>query len=129
MCVLYNLKEAILFITQEFERSSWPCAVCFTDKPGTESFKFYDCGHIYCKECMKGHFTVRIQEGEVNQLTCPEDKCESQGHPSQVCLLAADWLRYTSAFFGMLSSKHGTDFCCQLITAFAHMLLLFSNNK
>ena len=32
------------------------------------------------------HFTVRIESGEVKQLTCPEDKCDTQAHPSQVSL-------------------------------------------
>ena len=32
------------------------------------------------------HFTVRIESGEVKQLTCPEDKCDTQAHPSQVRL-------------------------------------------
>ena len=35
---------------------------------------------------MMQHFTVRIESGEVKQLTCPEDECDTQAHPSQVSL-------------------------------------------
>ncbi|XP_067951531.1 E3 ubiquitin-protein ligase RNF14-like isoform X2 [Watersipora subatra] len=78
--VEYNKEQLKL----EFDKSVWPCAVCFDEKLGLESFRFYDCGHVYCKDCMASHFTVRIDEGEVKQLTCPADDCNSQGHPSQL---------------------------------------------
>ncbi|XP_076117218.1 E3 ubiquitin-protein ligase RNF14-like [Mytilus galloprovincialis] len=68
----------------EFDRSLFECKVCFCDRTGSQCINFYECDHVYCKECMKEYFTVQIGEGNVNGLYCPEDKCESQAHQSQV---------------------------------------------
>ena len=43
-----------------------------------------DCGHVYCQTCMREHFRVQIQDGSVKNLTCPEEKCETQANPEQV---------------------------------------------
>lgn len=76
----YNKQEK----ERQFERNSYTCKVCFCEKAGMHCICFDDCGHVYCKDCMRDYFNVQIQEGNVKGLECPEDKCESQAHPSQV---------------------------------------------
>ena len=39
---------------------------------------------------MKSHFEVRISQGEMTSLTCPEQKCDSQALPNQVKALVSD---------------------------------------
>ena len=39
---------------------------------------------MFCVDCMRSHLSVRITEGQVNSLTCPEDKCEMQAQPDEV---------------------------------------------
>ena len=51
---------------------------------GKECFRFYECEHVYCRDCMVQHFSVRVQDGEVNNLRCPHDQCETIAHPTQV---------------------------------------------
>ena len=69
----------------EFDKSLFECKVCFCNKMGSQCINFYNCDHVYCKDCMRDYFIVQIQEGNVSGLFCPEEKCESQAHPSQVC--------------------------------------------
>lgn len=69
-----------------FDKSSHMCKVCFVEKLGFSCMRFPSCNHVYCKECMKSYFEVKIAEGVVNGLTCPEDKCPSQASPGQVNL-------------------------------------------
>ena len=76
----YNKQEK----HRQFERNSYTCKVCFCEKVGTHCVCFEECGHVYCMECMRDYFSVQIQEGNVKGLECPEDKCESQAHPTQV---------------------------------------------
>lgn len=76
----YNKQERI----RQFERNSYMCKVCFSEKAGIHCICFEDCGHVFCKDCMRDYFSVQIQEGNVKGLECPEDKCESQAHPTQV---------------------------------------------
>lgn len=68
----------------EFDKSLFECKVCFCNKMGSQCINFYNCDHVYCKDCMRDYFIVQIQEGNVSGLFCPEEKCESQAHPSQV---------------------------------------------
>lgn len=76
----YN-KQAIKL---DFDKSFFPCQVCFGEKLGSQCIKFLDCGHVYCKSCMRDYFNVQINEGNVKGLICPYDKCETQAHPCQV---------------------------------------------
>lgn len=67
-----------------FEKSSHVCKVCFGEKMGSSCTRFPSCNHVYCKECMKSYFEIKIEDGMVNGLHCPEDKCSSQASPGQV---------------------------------------------
>ena len=69
-----------------FNMTLFTCQVCISEKLGSLCLAFHDCGHVYCKDCMAGYFEVQIQEGNVQGLICPSDKCESQAHPTQVIL-------------------------------------------
>lgn len=76
----YN-KQAIKL---DFDKSFFSCQVCFGEKLGSQCIKFLDCGHVYCKSCMRDYFNVQINEGNVKGLICPYEKCETQAHPCQV---------------------------------------------
>jgi cold shock CspA family protein len=67
-----------------FEKSIFLCNVCFLEKSGKNCFKFLQCGHVFCKECMQSYFQVQITECQMANLTCPEDKCTAQAMPTQV---------------------------------------------
>ena len=67
-----------------FEKSSHTCKVCFGEKLGSICMRFPSCNHVYCKECMRSYFEIKIVDGTVNGLSCPEDKCTSQAAPGQV---------------------------------------------
>lgn len=71
----------------KFKSSMNHCDVCFTDKYGSECIRFVNCNHVYCCECMRGHFETQIKDGNVNGLTCPYSKCETQALPLQVMKL------------------------------------------
>lgn len=68
----------------EFNLKNFECDVCFISKAGKNCIEFWPCGHVYCKECMKGYFEVQINEGNVKALVCPTDKCSSSANPKQV---------------------------------------------
>jgi len=74
-----NMKEETIFGTQLFT-----CEVCFTEKIGSSCIQFKDCGHVYCRDCMAGYFTVQISNAQVNNLTCPFSGCTTQALPNQV---------------------------------------------
>ncbi|KAL5012716.1 hypothetical protein ScPMuIL_011267 [Solemya velum] len=75
---------------QEFNRTIFCCKVCFNEKIGARCLNFSGCDHVYCKECMKDYFRIQIDDGNVKSLYCPEEKCESQAHPSQIKQLVSE---------------------------------------
>ena len=70
----------------DFRMTLFTCQVCFMEKLGALCISFQGCDHVYCKDCMGGYFDVQINEGNVKGLTCPNEDCESQAHPSQVSI-------------------------------------------
>ncbi|ESP01946.1 hypothetical protein LOTGIDRAFT_157076 [Lottia gigantea] len=70
--------------TDVFNKSVFLCNVCFQTKPGSSCFQFNPCCHIFCRECMRDYFEIQIDDGNVQGLICPHDKCESEAHPCQV---------------------------------------------
>ncbi|XP_033112078.1 E3 ubiquitin-protein ligase RNF14-like [Anneissia japonica] len=77
---------------EEFKKSYFLCSVCFAEKLGSESMKFYECNHVYCNVCLKSYFEVQIKDGNVKCLTCPNLKCDSQATPCQVHSLVGNEL-------------------------------------
>lgn len=67
-----------------FEKSFFTCKVCFVEKLGSAMMQYPICNHVFCKECMKDYFVIRIADGLANGLCCPEEKCTSVASPSQV---------------------------------------------
>ena len=41
------------------------CHICFMNNPKIEGFILSNCGHIFCRECIKGYFISRINDGQV----------------------------------------------------------------
>ena len=86
--ILYLLKEYNEEMRKKVFRSSvFECKVCFLEKVGANCLEFWPCRHVSCKECMASFFSVQISEGNIKFLKCPEDKCDSEANPKQVCII------------------------------------------
>ncbi|XP_015601171.1 E3 ubiquitin-protein ligase RNF14 isoform X2 [Cephus cinctus] len=80
MLVNYNIKRKQV----EFKKNFYTCKICFADKMGEHCTQFLPCSHIFCKDCIIGYLEVRIKEGSVQNIYCPEEKCTSEATPGQV---------------------------------------------
>ncbi|KAI4476388.1 hypothetical protein M0802_014875 [Mischocyttarus mexicanus] len=76
----YNEKRDYI----EFNKSLYTCKICFTDKLGEHCIKFLPCSHIFCKTCISGYIEVKIKDGSVKDISCPEQKCTSEATPGQI---------------------------------------------
>ncbi|XP_069100813.1 E3 ubiquitin-protein ligase RNF14-like isoform X1 [Pleurodeles waltl] len=102
---------------KSFQRKSYTCNVCFSERLGTECTQFKVCQHVYCKDCLRGYFEIRIKEGLVHMLSCPEPTCDSIATPSQVKELVGDELfsRYDSLLLqSSLNSMADVVYCPRL---------------
>ncbi|XP_046740282.1 E3 ubiquitin-protein ligase RNF14-like [Diprion similis] len=68
----------------EFKRNFYTCKICFLDKLGIHCTQFVPCFHVFCKECILTYLEIRIQDGNVKNICCPEEKCLSEATPGQV---------------------------------------------
>ncbi|XP_011860762.1 PREDICTED: E3 ubiquitin-protein ligase RNF14-like [Vollenhovia emeryi] len=68
----------------EFKKNFYTCIICFTDKSGEHCTQFLPCAHTFCKDCIRGYFEVKIKEGSVRNIPCPEEKCKFEATPGQV---------------------------------------------
>lgn len=68
----------------EFNKKMFPCQICFNDKSGSNCIQFAGCNHVYCKQCMKSYFELKISEGSVADLVCPDPSCETTPMPHQI---------------------------------------------
>lgn len=80
MLIDYNEKRKQI----EFKKNFYTCNICFTDKSGEHCTQFFPCTHTFCKDCIRGYFEVRIKEGNVQNIYCPEDNCKFEATPGQV---------------------------------------------
>lgn len=88
----------------EFNRNVYTCKICFQDKRGSHCTSFEGCGHVFCKSCVAEYFAVRIKDGTVKSICCPEENCTSEAVPSQVQELVSAELfsRYDSVLLSTL---------------------------
>ncbi|CAK9809698.1 E3 ubiquitin-protein ligase RNF14 [Anthophora quadrimaculata] len=106
----YNEKR----IQIEFQRNFYTCKICFVDKLGKNSTQFSPCGHIFCKDCISDYLEVRIKDGNVQNIYCPEEKCASEATPTQVKDLLSPELfaRYDSILLSVTLDTMGDIVYC-----------------
>lgn len=57
--------------------STMNCDICMEDGLPSRNMTRMECGHCFCNDCWKEHFTVRIHEGESKRITCMAHKCNA----------------------------------------------------
>ncbi|XP_046741753.1 E3 ubiquitin-protein ligase RNF14-like isoform X1 [Diprion similis] len=67
-----------------FHSSFYTCKICFNEISGRHCLEMNRCSHIYCKDCMRQYISLKIREGQVNIIFCPEYKCKAEVTPDQI---------------------------------------------
>lgn len=80
-----------LKIFDEFPIDQWrteiQCKICFEGVPLGHAYHL-NCGHMYCKQCVKEFINEKINNREVLELKCPEEGCDlrfAKEHISHLC--------------------------------------------
>ena len=65
------------------------CCICMDEMPVYSAARIDSCGHIFCRECLRGHVVARLEERKFPILcpTCTVDKCKRKGKVGGTCLL------------------------------------------
>lgn len=67
-----------------FSATVFDCGVCLAGFLGSDCVQLPECGHIFCRACLAKFCELRITEGNVKGVTCPEADCAATPTPAQV---------------------------------------------
>ncbi|KAF8465621.1 hypothetical protein DFH94DRAFT_698777 [Russula ochroleuca] len=62
------------------------CGICLEEMPDDSIARPDPCGHTFCRECLRGHVSSRLNEHRFPVLcpTCTADKCKGKGTAGEV---------------------------------------------
>lgn len=98
----------------EFGRNVFMCNICLVNKLGITCMQFKPCEHVFCRECISGYIEVRIKEGTVHAINCPEPKCGTEVSPPQIRELVSPELfaRYDHILLASILDTMGDIIYC-----------------
>ena len=59
------------------------CKICYTERPAHE-FYALSCQHEFCQICIKHHLESKIEQRELNRMTCMDADCRQRYHDREV---------------------------------------------
>jgi RING-type zinc-finger len=71
----------------KFSQRLFVCGVCMEEMPYDSVARPDPCGHTFCRECLRGHVTARLDERKFPILcpTCAADKSKGKGVDGGMC--------------------------------------------
>lgn len=67
-----------------FLKGLYLCSICYTEKLGLNCIQFKPCDHVYCRDCIRSYFEVRIMDNSIQTMPCPFHKCASEASQNQI---------------------------------------------
>jgi hypothetical protein len=69
------------------EQRLFECCICMEEMPVDSITRIDSCGHTFCRECLRGHITARLEERRFPILcpTCTANKSKSRGKAGGTC--------------------------------------------
>ncbi|KAK6503161.1 translation termination inhibitor protein itt1 [Arthrobotrys musiformis] len=69
---------------KKFNEGTFDCGICLEPKKGATCHRINQCGHVFCKPCLKDYFTAMITEGDVGSVQCLNYLCGKDLPPEEV---------------------------------------------
>ncbi|KAF3904001.1 hypothetical protein AA313_de0203217 [Arthrobotrys entomopaga] len=79
---------------RKFNEGTFDCGVCLEPRKGAICHRINQCGHVFCKPCLKDYFSAMIKEGDVNSVQClnyvcgkdlpPEEAVDEEGNVHKI---------------------------------------------
>jgi hypothetical protein len=86
-------EENPAFSAQRIELDSsakrfFECGICMDEMPVDSIARIDSCGHVFCRECLRGHVTARLDERRFPILcpTCTAAKGKGKGKIGGTCV-------------------------------------------
>ncbi|KAJ6261213.1 Cullin-9 [Drechslerella dactyloides] len=69
---------------KKFNEGTFDCGVCLEPRKGVVCHRINQCGHVFCKPCLKEYYTAMIKEGDVSSVQCLNYSCGKDMPPEEV---------------------------------------------
>ncbi|KAK6354962.1 translation termination inhibitor protein itt1 [Orbilia brochopaga] len=69
---------------KKFNEGTFDCGICLEPRKGAVCHRINQCGHVFCKPCLKEYFTAMITEGDVGSVQCLNYSCGKDMPPEEV---------------------------------------------
>jgi len=77
-------------LQEELDKKTYQCAICLEDYTIADVFVLDGCYHKFCRVCLAGWVSSRIQEAEVSTIKCPERTCQQRINYQEIHLIVKD---------------------------------------
>ncbi|EZA58019.1 E3 ubiquitin-protein ligase RNF14 [Ooceraea biroi] len=84
--VSYDKKQRKL----QFGKNFHDCDICFEWCTGLQCIELKNCGHIYCKTCVREHIEMKLK-GYNKDISCPSVDCSREIDASDIKTLCPSW--------------------------------------
>eukprot|EP00727_Mastigamoeba_balamuthi_P000393 m51a1_g10350 putative ibr domain containing protein (662) ;mRNA; f:182433-185927 len=74
----------------EPELPDMTCPICYDDVLGKDCFRFKECGHQYCLDCLDDYVLDKIKQGKVLDMKCPDPRCKTVLTYNDVSAIVSD---------------------------------------
>ncbi|EWC46869.1 hypothetical protein DRE_03881 [Drechslerella stenobrocha 248] len=69
---------------KKFNEGTFDCGICLEPRKGAVCHRIDQCGHVFCKPCLKEYFGAMIKEGDVGSVQCLNYSCGKDLPPEEV---------------------------------------------
>jgi len=63
-----------------FSQTKFDCPICLSSVKGSRCVQL-NCNHVFCRSCITEFWSLCIQEGDVNRVTCADPQCVKDNRP------------------------------------------------
>lgn len=88
-----------------FENASFTCEICQRHLKGDKCVKFCECGHVFCRDCLRDFFASLIDSGDVEKVHCPDFECGKQALSARENYLRLDTITQENFDFDQFRQK------------------------
>jgi len=60
------------------------CEICFSEYKIESMYTLDECCHRFCFDCLREYFRIKIEDGQVKDISCPNSKCTHKVTYSEV---------------------------------------------
>lgn len=73
---------------KQFENNFYTCHICCEEHRGSHCIELKNCGHVYCRSCMKEYVHIKINE-HIKIISCPTLDCSFEMNDNDIKTLCS----------------------------------------